>query len=306
MSLYAKLARSGPSGFGYGSTAEDVTAGVDLTGKRVLITGCNSGIGFESMRVLASRGAQVLAVARSQEKAEEACQKAGGDCRPCVAELSEPETIRTLVRQLNDRGEKLDIILLNAGVMALPKLQTAHGYEMQFFTNHIGHFLLGTGILPLLADAGRFVVLSSVAHRQASSVGIDFNNLDGSRGYNTWRFYGQSKLANLLFARELARRFEGTGKVATAVHPGVINTSLGRHLGSIGDVFYAVTGPLALKSIPQGAATQCWAAAHPDGAHLNGKYLADCNIGKTTKQAESAELASRLWTESEKIVARWR
>jgi WW domain-containing oxidoreductase len=181
MSLYAKLTRPGPSGFGYGSTAEDVTAGVDLTGKRVLITGCNSGIGFESMRVLAARGAQVLAVARSQEKAEEACQKAGGDCRPCVAELSEPETIRTLVRQLNDRGEKLDIILLNAGIMALPKLQTAHGYELQFFTNHVGHFLLGTGILPLLTDAGRFVVLSSLAHRQAPSAGIDFANLNRSR-----------------------------------------------------------------------------------------------------------------------------
>ncbi|MBU6161321.1 MAG: SDR family oxidoreductase [Myxococcales bacterium] len=306
MSLYAKLARSGPSGFGYGSTADDVTAGVDLTGKRVLITGCNSGIGFESMRVLASRGAQVLGVARSQEKAEEACRKAGGDCQPCVAELSEPETIRALVRQLNDRGEKLDVIMLNAGIMALPKLQTAYGYELQFFTNHIGHFLLGTGILPLLADSGRFVVLSSLAHRQAPSVGIDFANLDGSRGYNPWRFYGQSKLANLLFARELGRRFAGTRRVATAVHPGVIQTALGRHMGSLGDVFFAVAGPLALKSIPQGAATQCWAAAHPDGAQLNGQYLSDCNVGKTTRQGESAELAARLWEESEKIVARWR
>ncbi len=136
--------------------------------------------------------------------------------------------------------------------------------------------------------------------------GIDFDNLDGSKGYSSWGFYGQSKLANLLFARELARRFEGTGKTANAVHPGVIQTNLGRHMNPMVNVFFALGNPLVLKDVPQGAATQCWAAVHPSTSLLNGEYMFDCNVACSTRAGADMELAGRLWEETERIVARWR
>jgi len=305
MSLYAMLKSPGPSGFGYGSTADDVTEGLDLRGKRILITGSNSGIGHESMRALVSRGATVIAAARSVEKAAAAGEAVGGDTIPVACELSEPESVLACVETVRGHGEKLDVLLLNAGIMALPKLNTAHGYELQFFTNHVGHFLLATGLLDLLTPDGRVVVLSSRGHNLTVRGGIDFDNLDGSRGYSAAKFYGQSKLANLLFARHLARRFEGTDRVACSVHPGVIATNLGRHIGAMANVFFAVANPIALKSIPQGAATQCWAAVHPDAASVNGAYLSDCNRAVTSAHGRDDALAERLWDETEKIVAPW-
>ncbi len=306
MSLYAFFKGTGPSGFGYGSTAEDVTKDLDLSGRTLAITGFNSGLGRETARVLADRGATILGMARSDEKAENTCDELPGDTRPFVCDLSEPDSVRSCVDSLHDHGSALDAIVANAGIMALPELNQKHGYELQFLTNHIGHFILVTGIRDLLVDDGRAVILSSTAHERAPDEGIRFDNLSGEHeAYDPWTAYGQSKLANLLFAKELARRFESEvshDKTAVAVHPGVINTNLTRYMNPVMQGLAAVFEPLAMKSVEQGAATQTWAAVHPDTSDLNGEYLADCNIDDPTEQAEDRQLAERLWEESERIV----
>ena len=303
MSLYSRLKPNGASGFGYGTTAEDVVRGLSLAGKTILITGCNSGIGAESMRVLAGAGATVIGAARSLDKAKAACAAVRGKTVPVECELSEPASVRACVAQLLARAEPLDAIICNAGIMALPKLTLKHGYELQFFTNHIGHFILVTGLLPKLAPDGRVVMLSSDAHRMAPKEGVQLDNLAGQQGYAGWAAYGQSKLANILFAKQLARRFQGSARVANAVHPGVIPTNLDRHSGFVVRAGYRLFVPLVLKSIAEGAATQVWAAVHPDSARLSGEYLSDCNVAQPRRLANDAALAERLWTKSEQIAA---
>lgn len=303
MSLIALFKSKGPSGFGYGSTAEQVTEGLSLAGKTYLVTGCNSGLGQEALRVLALRGAQVVGTARTVEKAKAACDAVQGQTVPLACELSDPASVRACVAAVKDRGLKLDGLIANAGIMALPKLEKGHGYELQFFTNHIGHFMLVTGLLGQLTDTARVVMLSSAAHTMAPKEGIQFDNLDGAKSYRDWTAYGQSKLANLLFAKELARRFKGTKKTANAVHPGVINTNLSRHMNPFMTAVFGLTGPLFLKSVPQGAATEVYVATHPSLAEVSGQYFADCNVAKSRADADDAELAKKLWDVSEKIVA---
>lgn len=307
MSLVAMLKGKGENGLGYGSTAEEATAGVDLGGKTILVTGVNAGLGLETMRVLHLLGAHVLCAARTASKASAAIAQAGtgGRATPIACELSEPAAVRACVEEVRGLGRRLDAIVCNAGIMALPRLEQKHGLELQFLTNHIGHFLLVTGLLDELTDEGRVVMLSSAAHKQApSEVGIELDNLSGERGYGRWRMYGQSKLANMLFASELARRFAGTRRVAFSVHPGVIRTELVRHLNPVMRGAFALTGPIGLKTIPQGAATQCYAAAHPDARQHSGKYLADCNPAEPSKHGKDAALAAKLWTVSEEIAAK--
>jgi len=303
MPLISLFKSPGPSGFGYGSTAEDVTAGLSLKGKNILVTGCNSGLGKETLRVLAMRGARVLGTARTLQKANEACKDIGGDTLGFACELSDPKSVRACVDAVKKDGKKLDAIICNAGIMALPKLELAFGLELQFLTNHIGHFMFVTGLLDRLADDGRVVMLSSDAHRGAPPGGIAFDNLDGSKGYKPWAFYGQSKIANMYFAKELARRFKGTKKTANALHPGVIRTNLSRNMNPAVGIVFGIIGPLVLKTIPQGAATQCFVATHPSVASTSGEYFADSNIAKPRPDAENAETAQRLWDVSEKIVS---
>jgi WW domain-containing oxidoreductase len=303
MSLYELFTSKGPSGFGYGSTAEQVTEGLSLEGKTMLVTGCNSGLGQEALRVLTMRGARVIGTARSVDKAKAACDGVKGSTIPLACELSDPASVRACVASIKQQGLKLDAIICNAGIMALPKLEKAHGYELQFFTNHIGHFMLVTGLLEQLTDTGRVVMLSSAAHNMAPKEGIQFENLDGAKGYGDWKNYGQSKLANLLFAKELARRFAGTKKTANAVHPGVINTNLGRNMNSVMGFFFGLFGPLGLKSIPQGAATEVYVATNPKLADVSGQYFADSNVAKSRADGDDAALAKKLWEVSEKIVA---
>jgi WW domain-containing oxidoreductase len=300
MSLYQHLKPNGPSGFGYGSTAQDVTAGLSLAGKTMLVTGCNSGLGQETLRVLALRGAKVVGTARTLEKAREACASVTGQTVPLACDLSEPASVRACIASTIADGAKLDAIICNAGIMALPTLQLSHGYESQFFTNHIGHFILVTGLIEQLTAAGRVVMVSSSAHKQAKPGGIEFDNLDGSKGYGPWRQYGQSKFANILFAKELAQRFAGTQRTANALHPGVIRTNLIRHNAMLG-AFMQVINPLFLKSVPQGAATQVYLAAHPSLATVTGKYFADCNITAPRPDAEDPVAAKKLWEVSEQI-----
>lgn len=303
MSLLALIkGRRGKSGFGFASTAEEVTEGLDLTGKRVLITGINSGLGYASGCVLARRGAHVIGAARTVEKAKAACSDFGNDTTAIACELSEPESVRACVAELAS-GPPLDVLLCNAGIMALPELTLKHDLELQFLTNHIGHFILVTGLLDTLADDGRVVMLSSSAHRFTYKEGVQLDNLSGQDGYSGFRAYGQSKLANILFTKELARRLASSDRTVNAVHPGGINTNLGRHMNK---AWMLLAGPLGLiwnKNIPQGAATECYVAAHPALAATTGEYFEDCNSARPSDHALDPELATRLWAVSEEIVA---
>ena len=303
MSLLTSLRRNGPSGFGGASTAEDVTAGLDLTRRTILVTGCNSGIGLETVRVLAKRGARVIAAARTEEKARTATAAFGKEMVPVACELSSPASVRACVAAVKARDEPLDAIICNAGIMALPKLEQAFGYELQFFTNHIGHFMLVTGLLDQLADAGRVVVVASQAHRRAPRSGIEFDNLSGQKAYDPWMAYGQSKTANILFAKQLAKRLAGTQKTANAVHPGVIHTNLVRSMPGITSAAMSLLDPIFFKSIPQGAATQCFVATRPQLDGVSGEYFIDCNVAEPRSYAKDPAVAERLWQESERIVS---
>lgn len=296
------------SRFGRRTTAEEVVAGMDLSGKTYLVTGCNSGLGLETMRVLALKGARVLGAARTVEKGKRACESVEGDAESVVCELSEPESVRRTVEEVKSKGHELDGIICNAGIMALPKLELVHGYEKQFFTNHIGHFILVTGLLESLKEDGRVVMVSSYGHKMAIGAGIDFDNLRGEKSYLAWRAYGRSKLSNLLFAKELARRFEesGSGRIAHAVHPGVINTNLGRHLNPVMRWGMKLGEMLLFKTIAQGAATQVFTAVHPAAGEVNGEYFSHCDVEATSRQGRNMALAARLWEESERIVKDFR
>lgn len=304
MSLYAMLSSKGPSGFGYASTAEDVTAGLYLTGRTVLITGSNSGLGLETARVLTMRGATVIGTGRTVEKAREALAPLGGKTIPVALELSDPDSVRACVRSVRALGLKLDALIANAGIMALPTHEKLHGIETQLFTNHVGHFMFVNGLIDTLAEDGRVVILSSGAHKNAPPAGIELDNLSGDRDYRPWKAYGQAKLANLLFARSLAKRLAGTHRVANALHPGVIATNLGRHMSAGTRFGLLVAAPLFMKSVGQGAATQTWAAVHPDAARVNGEYLSDCNVSTSSAHGQDKALAEKLWTATEEIVAR--
>ncbi len=296
MSLYGRLRRRVGSDFGYSSTAMEVSEGVELTGRRFVLTGCSSGLGQETQRVLQHRGATVVGLARSEDKA-----KASGADEAVACELSEPESVRACVEVLRG-GPPIDGIIANAGIMALPELQQRYGLELQLLTNHVGHFILITGLLDRLSETARVVVVSSRAHTMAPKEGIPFDNLSGERSYQPWVAYGVSKLANVLFARELARRLP-EGQVANALHPGVIQTHLIRHLPWWQSTVFRAAGPLFLKSIPEGAATQTWAAAHPDTSSITGEYLQDCDVGTSSPAGQDLELAARLWETTEGIVA---
>ncbi len=299
MSIFSLFSRPGPTGFGYTSTAEQVLDGVDLTGRTMVVTGCNSGLGLEMARVAAARGARVVGTARTEAKAAEALAGLPGAV-PVACELSEPASVRAAAARIATEGP-VHALVANAGIMALPKPEAKYGLDLQFLTNHLGHFILVTGLLDHLADDGRVVMLSSSAHTMAPSEGIDFDDLDGSRRYKPWRNYGQSKLANLLVARELARRFAGTGRTANAVHPGVIHTNLGRHMGPMASML-SVASPLFLKTIPQGTATQTYVALHPKNT-VNGEYGSDCNVAASSARGADLALAARLWEESERLAA---
>lgn len=284
--------------FGFETTAEEATEGVDLSGKTFVVTGCNSGLGLETARVLTLRGARVIGTARTKEKAEAALADFEGAV-PLECELSEPASARACAAALLELGP-LDGIVCNAGIMALPEANRKHGVELQMLTNHIGHFTLVTGALDALADDARVVMVSSGAHHMIPESGIELDDLSAENGYDQWQRYGQSKLANILFAKQLAKRFEGTARTANALHPGVIRTNLARHLP---DRAEGMISKARVKTIPQGAATQTYLATHPDLADVSGQYYADCQPKGTHERADDVALAESLWAKTEEILA---
>ena len=285
------------------STAEEVTVGMDLSGMTALVTGANSGLGYESMRVLALRGAHVLGTARTLGKATEACASVPGQTTPLALELTDFPSVVACAAAVAALGKPLDILLCNAGVMEVPTAEQINGIERHFVTNHLGHFLLTQRLLPLLTAApqGRVVVVSSGAYKQAPAAGIEFDNLSGTRDYEPRKAYGQSKLANYLFVRELARRLEGTRVTANALQPGVIMTNLGRYLPWYQIALARLIGWTFMKSVDAGAATQVYLATWPKLAGVSGYFFKDCNPFLPGGNMENDPLAAKLWAVSEDL-----
>jgi WW domain-containing oxidoreductase len=291
--------------FGARSTADQVLAGVDLTGKHIVVTGCSSGIGFETMNALAANGAHVLGLARTLAAAAAACKRAGPTCKPVACDLADLESVAAAAAEIRALAIPLDAIVANAGIAALPTLQTRHGVEMQFLVNHVGHFALVNQLVDMVRDGtGRIVIVSSSASiNRAPPEGIMFDNLDGSRSYQPFEFYGQSKLAAALYAKELSRRLLGRGIVVNSVHPGATKgTRLNKYLRWPLTAVLAVA-KLFMRNAQRGAATQALLAASPRVAGITGEYWADCQIAAGNPLLTDDGLALRLWEVSERIVA---
>ncbi len=297
------------SEFGRGSTADEVTAGVDLSGKTILLTGCTSGIGLETMRTLAKRGGHVIGVGRTQEKADKAWQSVSesgvkGNVTPLGCELEDFAAVAELADKVRAMNTPIDILICNAGIIGRSKLQAIRGIEKQFAVNHLSHFILINRLLGQVkaASQGRVVIVASDAHETTLPGGIAFDNLSGATGYGALKFYGQSKLANLLTARELARRLENSGTTANALHPGFVYTNIFHNLPAF------LSGPLKvlarpfMKSPAAGAATTCYVAASPALAGVSGQYFSDCNPAVPSAYGRDDALALRLWEVSEELV----
>ncbi len=315
---------------GYTTTTEDVLKGVSLAGKRALVTGTSAGLGVETARALAAHGAHVVGAVRDLAKGEAATAKVradakagGGSFELIELDLASLASVRAAADALVAKGEKFDIIIANAGVMAAPFGKTADGFETQFGTNHLGHFLLINRIASLLNPGARVVSLASSGHR-FSNVDLEDPNFEHT-DYDPWAAYGRAKTANILFAVEFDRRHKASGIRAAAVHPGGIQTELDRYLpeGALDamvaqindDEKAAGRGPFAFKTIPQGAATSVWAAT-ADGAEVGGHYCENCHVGavlapgaKLNPLSEGVfgyaldpETAKALWAKSEQWV----
>jgi WW domain-containing oxidoreductase len=284
-----------PVQFGKRSTADQVLAGIDLSGKRIVVTGCNSGLGFETLNALAANGATVIGLAKTLSAARAACAQASPQCIPVACDLADLESVAAAVRVIHELSVPLDAIVANAAVANLPSLEFRYGVEMQFLANHVGHFALVNGIADLLRDnTGRVVIVSSAkAINAAAGEGIMFDNLDGNRFYNPATFYGQSKLANALYAKELSRRLSGRGIAVNSADPGAARTR-------INPGFFA---RLFAKSPAQGAATQAFLAASPRASGVTGEYWSNCAISPGTSLLQDFALARRLWEVSAAIVS---
>lgn len=282
------------SAFGPQSTAEEVTAGLDLSGMTAVVTGCNSGIGFEAMRVLALRGAHVIGTARTRDKGLEACGKVSGRATPVVLELADFPSVVACADRIHALTSRIDMLILNAGVLLL-ELQQVYGLEKQFVVNHLGHFLLANRVLDLVraAPQGRVVTVGSGNHRDAPPGGIQFDNLSG-KGW-AGRGYAHSKLANGLFSLELARRLRGTRSTSNCVTPGPVRTNILRNV--------SVSTAHQIKSPAQGAATQCYVATNRLLAKTSGEYFTSCNPAPQSDHQRDAAMAARLWDVSTQLTA---
>jgi len=320
------------SDFGPDTTTDEVLDGVDLTGRTVLVTGASSGLGLETTRSLAAHGASVVLAVRDKEKGERAIatvreQAPGADLELRLVDLGSLVSIRAFADGMLTDHDHLDVLIANAGVMACPLGHTTDGFELQFGTNHLGHFLLVELLAPLLVAGApsRLVVLSSAGHKLAD-VDLDDPHWEHSP-YDKWLAYGRAKTANVLFASEFDRRYSNQGVRAFAVHPGTIVTDLGRHLtpddiarfqGRDSDADSTRSsrprGMRRWKSVEAGAATTVWAATSPALDGLGGRYLEDCGVAAPDDDlaaerghrsyATDPERATALWSLSEQLVDR--
>jgi WW domain-containing oxidoreductase len=226
---------------------------------------------------------------------------------PVACELSDLGNVAACADEINAMQRPIDVLICNAGIMALPELQQKYGLEMQFLTNHLGHFVLVNRLLERVteAPAGRVVMVSSLGHYTTVAGGINFDNLSGEKRYVPFLFYGQSKLANLLMSNELARRLQGSRATSNAIHPGIIKTALGRNMGSLRTTLAVLVSWPVSRSIEQGAATQCYVATSPALEKVSGHYFADCNPARMSVHAQDPEMAARLWSVSEDLAAEY-
>jgi NAD(P)-dependent dehydrogenase (short-subunit alcohol dehydrogenase family) len=311
--------------FGATSTTDEVLQGIDLAGKRVLVTGVSAGLGVETARALASHGAEVVGAARDLSKARAATEQVrsqatrGGSLQLVQLDLASLQSVRGCAEGLLAAAKPFDLIIANAGVMACPEGRTIDGFETQFGTNHLGHFVLVNRIASLLRRGSRLVNLASAGHRY-SDVDLDDPNFERSP-YAEFIAYGRSKTANVLFAVEFDRRHRARGVRATAVHPGVIHTELTRHMapGELDKLIREINAsqpkgapPFSWKSVPQGAATSLWAACVADAEAIGGRYCEDCHVADLATvpglrsgvqpYAVDPERAQALWKKSEEWV----
>jgi NAD(P)-dependent dehydrogenase (short-subunit alcohol dehydrogenase family) len=317
--------------FGATSTTDEVLAGVNLAGKRVLVTGVSAGIGVETARALAAHGAHVVGAARDLDKAQAAtaqvradAQANGGGFELVALDLGSLQSVRACAGALLAKGKGFDIVIANAGVMATPFGRTADGFETQFGTNHLGHFVLINRIAPLMGAGARLVNLASSGHR-FSNVDLEDPNFERTP-YDPFIAFGRSKTANILFAVAFDRRHRERGIRATAVHPGGIQTELGRHMdqsqvdGMIKQMNQQLAAegkaPFQWKTIPQGAATSVWAGVVAAADEVGGRYCENCHVSRivaddavitpVSEGVRSYALdpvnAAAVWTRSEELV----
>jgi len=309
--------------FGATSTTNDVLEGISLAGKRVLVTGVSAGLGVETARALCAHGAEVIGTARDLLKAKKACDPItaaarAGDGRFSIVplDLASLASVRDCADALLRDGKGFDVIIANAGVMATPYGRTADGFEIQFGTNHLGHFVLINRLVPLLGPGSRVVCLSSLAHHYSD---IDLSDPNFERtAYNDFIAYGRSKTANALFAVAFDRRHRQEGIRAASVHPGSIATELSRHMSAEVLSHYprpktdAEAVAVGYKTVPQGAATSVWAAVFAEAGIVGGRYCEDCHVADldpdpkarngVAPYALDPDRAEALWALSEKMV----
>ncbi len=308
--------------FGFESTTDEVLDGIDLSGRRVLVTGVSAGLGVETARALVAHGATVVGTARDLNKARTALaevfphQASNLPIELVEADLASLKSVRGAADELLARGKPFDVIIANAGVMACPQGKTADGFETQFGTNHLGHFVFVNKLIPLLKPGARIVTLSSAGH-QISDVNLEDPNFERTE-YAPFTAYGRSKTANILYALALDNRLKGRGIRATSLHPGGIQTELGRHMtpeliAQMQARFAATTATFRFKTVPQGAATTVWAGFVASADAIGGRYCEDCHVCEVNDDTTSRagvrsyaldpSRAEALWRKSEEMVA---
>jgi NAD(P)-dependent dehydrogenase (short-subunit alcohol dehydrogenase family) len=275
---------------------------VDLGGRTCFVTGATSGIGEETALAFARMGARVGILARSRERAERTRarirRETGRDVEAVEGDLSSLDSVRRAAREILDRFDALHVWVNNAGLICTERDVTADGFERTWATNHLGPYLLTRLVLPRIVESApaRIVVVASEAHRFAKG-GLDFDDLQSERGYKTFRVYGASKLANMLFARELVHRLDGTGVAVNCVHPGAVATGLGAQNGWLARATITLLKPF-FRTPAKGAETTIHVATAPELASVQGRYFVDRREVAPAATALDDDAARRLWTVS--------
>ncbi len=274
-----------------------------LIGKTAIVTGANSGMGMATARALLDEGATVIMLCRSEKRGKEAYEKLSEDGNGrtylILADLGDYDSVRNFTKQVKERFDKIDILVNNAGFISLDRQKTKEGLERQFGINHVGHFLLTTGLLDMMGEGSRIVNVASGAHKTGK---IHFDDINLHKGFNVFKAYSQSKLANVLFTRELARRVKDRGITVNCCHPGAVATNIGidRETG-FGKTVTRLLKPF-FQTPEQGAATAIFLVTDESVKDITGEYFYKCKVAKSSKRSKDMELAKRLFEFSEQLV----